>query len=603
MSEAFAEIVAAAERAAIGSAPDKSALAQLLNDIGLARQGTPEERAYLAVLLDRLGMQQEAALTLRLSNEHDDREAHMPNLGGALASGHGDYERARELFIQALSAAEDDPHTRVKILVNLAATSLLAGEGGLASAWLEWARQAREDASDGAVDVLLASTEFGIARAQADLTGMRAAISRLNVATRARVKELGADRPLALIAVASLAAADFEMASAERSAEGQQRALQVLDVAAHRLAADLGADHPQALTCLENMCVADFCLARASQSPDRAFRAARMLETVYERTAAALGENHPQSRAAAANVAAARRETQGTGTADDDADLLFRVYIPKTQLYAEQRRDMLRVFRDWLTTVRGLDVRQQDLSTREGDTVAFYADPGQLRPALGAEYRDFASFVEHCAHSPTTAIDRLTEIGIDESAGTQLVAEFATRYRRLELDLRHARESRILSLQQTFEGQLLDDGLSPRDVASLQIASVLEQVVPSPTAAPSLPAIAAPDLSPAPAQPDIKSSADQIGFSATRSIQGTADFGPEARQLLGLINQYADPPQAWPLVSALHEAEDPDLPVKDRRAAQKKLGSFLAGLPRRVSDAEAGLLENYLKRQLNVPDA
>ena len=264
MNDAFAEILETAERAAAGSEADKSALAQLLAGTDLAGLGGPENRAYLAVLLDSIGMSVQAMLALGPGgSEHGGHSAGMPNLAGMLASGHGEYERAHELFVQALSGAGDGADLQPKILANLAALSLLAGKAEQASGWLARARGARGLAVDPATDVLLASTGFGIARAQGDLAGLREAVFRLNEATRARIAELGSDHPLALTSVASLAAAEFELASAEKSVESQERAIAVLEVAAHRLAADLGADHPQALTCLENLFVADFSLARA----------------------------------------------------------------------------------------------------------------------------------------------------------------------------------------------------------------------------------------------------------------------------------------------------------------------------------------------------
>lgn len=318
MSDSLAEVIGTAERAAAGSEADKRALAQLLNSVDLTDFATTEDRAYLAVLLDWLGMREQAMFALSPGKGgHYDYGAAMPNLAGTLTTGHGEYERARELFGQALSAAGGDTHVRVKILANLAALSLLAGEVRPASAWLVQARNTGGRPDDPAIDLLLASTEFGIMRAQSDLGGMRASISRLNETTRARIAQLGPDHQLALTAIASLAAAEFEVAAVEESAEGQERAIAVLEVAAHRLAADLGADHPQALTCLENMCVADFRLARASQSQDRASRAASMLEAVSQRTTAALGDEHPQAHVAAANAAAARMDLQGTGITTD----------------------------------------------------------------------------------------------------------------------------------------------------------------------------------------------------------------------------------------------------------------------------------------------
>jgi len=308
VSESLSEIIGAAERAVAGGEADRNTLAQLLNGIDLGALGEQDGRSYLAVLLDWLGMRDQAMLALRpVGGGHNGPSAAMPDLAGALAAGHGDYEQARELFMRALSATSGSTLLRAKILVNLAALSLLAGEVESASAWLALAGDACGQFGDPAIDVLLASTEFGIARAHGDLFGQREAVSRLNKATRARVAELGSDHPLALTAVASLAAADFEVAAAEQSVENQERAIAVLEVAAHRLAADLGADHPQALSCLTDLCVADLHLALGSGLMDRASWATRTLESVSQRMAAAVGEEHPRARDAAVNASFARR--------------------------------------------------------------------------------------------------------------------------------------------------------------------------------------------------------------------------------------------------------------------------------------------------------
>jgi hypothetical protein len=177
------------------------------------------------------------------------------------------------------------------------------------------------------------------------------------------------------------------------------------------------------------------------------------------------------------------------------------------------------------------------------------------------------------------------------------------KYHRMDMGLRHARQNKILSLQQTLEGQLLDKGANPHGIVaiqSIQIRSLLDQVVPPPTAAPSLPAIAAPDLQHLPTQVNMTFNAEQIVYTAIKSIQGTVNFGPEARQLLALINQHGAT-HVGPLLTALHEVEDPGIPAKERAAAKKKLTSFLADLAKRLPDVGADLLEAYLKRKLGLP--
>jgi hypothetical protein len=157
----------------------------------------------------------------------------------------------------------------------------------------------------------------------------------------------------------------------------------------------------------------------------------------------------------------------------------------------------------------------------------------------------------------------------------------------MEMGLRHTRQKRILSLQQTLEGQLLDQGANPQGIEaiqSMQIMSLLDQVIPLPTAASSLPAISAPIPRHSPVQVNMMTfNAEQVIYTAIDSIQGTVNFGLEARQLLGLINQHAGA-QAGRLITALHEVEDPGLPTGERATAKKKLMSFLADLAKKFPD-------------------
>ena len=61
-----------------------------------------------------------------------------------------------------------------------------------------------------------------------------------------------------------------------------------------------------------------------------------------------------------------------------------RGYFERNRLSAE--RDVLRLFREWLVTVQGQSIRQQDIPSRDGDTIAFFTVPGQPSPSLPEKY-------------------------------------------------------------------------------------------------------------------------------------------------------------------------------------------------------------------------
>lgn len=317
----------------------------------------------------------------------------------------------------------------------------------------------------------------------------------------------------------------------------------------------------------------------------------------------------------------AEDNAQPDDDASDDSDLLFRVYIPKSELYAEQRREMLRHFRVWLTTVQGQDIREEDFTARDGATVAFFVGPGQPRPPLIYEYREFVNFVEHCVHNPATALAHLTQLGIDQPTGTVVVADYAKKIHRMEMDLRHSRQNTLLVLQQALEGELLDKGGDPQGIATLQskIRTLLEQVVPPPTAGTAMPVIrdGQPALQDTQAARDAYSAGHDLHIyvndpahgafnpekvirAALEKIQGTANFGPEAKELLSLIVHHGDD-EAMLLRSALHELEDPGIPVKTKSEAKRKLRRFLSDFASGFPAIAIGHLQRYVDGRPGLP--
>lgn len=305
----FSDVIEAAERAVADGATraDLDDLARQVDGLDLARPGE-EERARLAVLLDFLGLRAEAERILRTAGQG--QAAGLRNIEGILVARHGDYGRAVELFAEALPAAPQGSSLRTKILANLAAACLQAGETAQAAEWLTQASQARLVAGDPATDVLLASVQAGVAAIEGDLADLRTSVSTLGEASRSRIAELGPHHPQALMTVANMAAAEFELACAEGSLERQERAIRVLEIATRRLGAELGADHPQALVSLANLRTADLVLARQEGRMRQVTVAAAELEAVSQHLAVILGTDHPQARLVAANVASATPETE-----------------------------------------------------------------------------------------------------------------------------------------------------------------------------------------------------------------------------------------------------------------------------------------------------
>jgi uncharacterized membrane protein len=260
MSESFRETVSAAERAVTGEDISVAAhVNRLISNPADVQSGTDEERAYLAVLLDFIGLREESARILEgfPAPEQVSASAVLRNVEGMLAAAHGDYGRARRILGEALQAAGDSPVLRVKIQANLAAVSWGAGAPEVAEAWAD-AASAQQEGRTPASDVLIASVRAWIASVRGDLQGLQSASASLGVASRARIEELGANHPQALATVSNMAHIQVLLARAEDSQVRLERAIDVLEVTAFRVAAELGADHPLAIAVEASLYASEF---------------------------------------------------------------------------------------------------------------------------------------------------------------------------------------------------------------------------------------------------------------------------------------------------------------------------------------------------------
>ena len=309
MNELLRETINAAERAVVGEDSQlQEYFERLLSNPSELQAGRDEERAYLAVLLDYIGCRDEAIHVLRDASDSKPIgvNATLRNLEGMLAAVHGQYGQAQDILKEALSAAEDSPSLRVKILANLAAVSLRAGSAEQAEEWAA-ASNVIGDAGNPAAHLLIASVQASIASDRKDTPALRIAASSLGEASMSRIAELGTQHPQALVTVVNMANTEIMLARAEGAKARLERAVGVLEIAASRLAAELGADHPQALMALESLVLAQLDLARADGSAQRLEQAIAALAAASRRVGLVLGDTHPEVQVMEENLAAARR--------------------------------------------------------------------------------------------------------------------------------------------------------------------------------------------------------------------------------------------------------------------------------------------------------
>jgi hypothetical protein len=290
----------------------------------------------------------------------------------------------------------------------------------------------------------------------------------------------------------------------------------------------------------------------------------------------------------------ARSQQQSSDPADLPG-LLFRLYIPAERLYAAEALKLLSLFRDWLKATRGHGVRQTRIGTPAGELIEFYPEDGQggalnLEEQLGS----FEDFLTLCNENPEAAVDALAETSLGRVASIDLVERLRRDTRRLEVDMRHERDRRVLALSQRLESELVDQGVELAALPRHQIGSLVERMVPRPGAAVSLMLVSELER-PAPVNVQINQQfIEAFGGTIINSVAGDANLGTQPRELLHLIKDYGGN-DAAALQTDVYVLEDPDVPTQQRADAKSRLQRFLGQISSVAKEVSTELLSKYLE--------
>lgn len=305
MLETWHDALRSAERAVLERTPDPELHDWLDRNIRQSKTNSdlaPDEVIYLATLLDYLSL---GDLGQQLLG--NDASPASRNVGALLAAAHGRYDEALDEFQDALL----DPGAaalRSRILANLSATNLRAGDLETSERYRVLALSTASATDDPVLDIVLASIRAGIAQVSGDDASLREAADALAQATRRRVAQLDRGHPQGFIAVADLAMVELELARIDRSIEKLERVATTLEAARCGIAVTLGQHHPQTLVVSANLCSAELDIACMDGSADRISQAVELSRQTYSRMREVIGETHPQTLLMAANVAAGELE-------------------------------------------------------------------------------------------------------------------------------------------------------------------------------------------------------------------------------------------------------------------------------------------------------
>lgn len=286
----------------------------------------------------------------------------------------------------------------------------------------------------------------------------------------------------------------------------------------------------------------------------------------------------------------------------NEKNLIFRLYVPSGRMWALEAEKLLQLFRDYLSRVSGLKVRQDQYRTDQGVVYEFFGDHVLDPSKLPKEFDDFSKLLDLCIASPGDATKMLISKSIETSVVHDIIERYGKEARRLHVDLKQEREKRVLSIRHRMESELVDVVKSDADWQAInqlvdisvpRLGGVGSAVGFSPVAADRNTTAAGTIIN---INPQIINSVNGI---VAQQITGNQNFGLEANQLMELISKYGDGHKT-DLASAVYELEDKAAKPADRLSAKQKLKSFLFKVASKTGDMAFGILQKYIEDKMGL---
>lgn len=301
-------------------------------------------------------------------------------------------------------------------------------------------------------------------------------------------------------------------------------------------------------------------------------------------------------------VVVARNDAEITVAAEQfvreaEKGLLFRAYVPSGRIWETEFDRLLTLFKDFLVRVANADVRLEQNKTPYGVSYAFFGE-GITPQQVAAEFEDFTSLLDVTVTDPQAAAGILSErYAVAEREISSIITKYAKEARRLQLDIRHERQQKTLSIRQQFESELSDrvSGLTSHDISRIVDATLPQ----------SLDLIATDNRSVAFNLFDnsrvslhfTEQNIAKLDGIVAHAIHGNVDLTHDERQFMEAIASHGGGDRRE-LTTALYQLRDPGTTDAERVTAGQRLRTFLLNLGQDVKGIAVDLLQAYIEKKL-----
>ncbi len=276
-----------------------------------------------------------------------------------------------------------------------------------------------------------------------------------------------------------------------------------------------------------------------------------------------------------------------------DDGLLFRIYLPIGRLWEDEVNRLLHLFKGYLDKVAGETIRLDQNNTNNGVIYAFYSNSTERPREFSEHFADFSHLLNLCVTDSKAAQEILNSQNVQSSEITNIITRFGKEAKRIQVDLRQSRESKLLSIRHRMESELVD---VIEDSSLESIQAIVNATVPqvNGVSVPLLPFC------------NIEHSAKQININiqpqiiekvegiVAQEINGNIYYSPEEKKILNLIEEHGGKDKTL-LETDLNEIKDSSAPKPGRVVAKQRLKKFMIGLGDKATTLGIGVLQKYIE--------
>jgi hypothetical protein len=209
-----------------------------------------------------------------------------------------------------------------------------------------------------------------------------------------------------------------------------------------------------------------------------------------------------------------------------------------------------------------------------------------------------------CVSDPKEAEGLLRGKSVDPREIAGILTRYSKEAKRLQVDLKHERERKLLSIRQRLESELAD--VLPIDADWGAIGSLIAKALPETFSVATVTSIdwrtLRGPLTVGGAQLTINLNpkiVNAVHSVVAQEIQGDLNVPQDEQVLLQLINQHADD-RLLELTAAVQILSDKAIPRSERLTSAQKLKEFLFSLPKALAPTGINILTAYLEQKLGL---